>query len=588
MDINITGPSYEHYSQNTNFQRCVNMYPVEVGPEGRGFTTLVPRYGKFLSATLTDVQSIRGMITFNDVLYVVGGNTFYRVIIDQATRLGTVSSLGTISDVSGPVYMAANTNQIIIVNGSTSGWIYSPLTFVSITAGTIGGTASDTYSLTINGTAIYTNLNVTTALSLATLINTINTFTTTTGVTASSGGTGIINLTNDDNSPITVTESGTGFTAGTDGLTVSGQALSTGTANAFTQITDADFRGGSSVVFLDGYFFIAEPDSNLFYASALNNGMVYNGLDFSTASITQANIVALAVKNRELWIFKKDATEVWYDAANPTGMPLSPRVGSELSIGCSAARSVVTIDNTLYWFDSRSYVSGAVTSDQIVNQTTGNTVETKSTDALNAAFARYDTFEDAIAIGFQERGHLMYQITFPTEGKTWVYDLTTKLWHEREFLNSTFNSPTIDLAEVNVSLFGLNIVAGHESGKIYISDIDYYNDNGEPIRAVKTTQPFNKEFKLISINKLELRCNSGQGTLTDTDLNPYVIMRYSNDGGHLWGNELPRSLGAIGEYGKRIIWNRLGTAAEWEFEFSVIAPIDWAIISASVDVEIEE
>jgi flagellin len=87
--------------------------------------------------------------------------------------------------------------------------------------GAIGGTAADTYNLTINGVAIFTNTDVATALSNTQLRDGINSVSNQTGVVASLNG-GNMTLTASDGRNITVTESGSGFTAGTDGLTVTG------------------------------------------------------------------------------------------------------------------------------------------------------------------------------------------------------------------------------------------------------------------------------------------------------------------------------------------------------------------------------
>ncbi|HMN44440.1 MAG TPA: flagellin [Povalibacter sp.] len=89
------------------------------------------------------------------------------------------------------------------------------------TVGAIGGTAADTYNLSINGTAVFTNQDVATALSNSALRDAINGVSNQTGVIASLNG-GALTLTAADGRNITVTESGTGFTAGTDGLTVTG------------------------------------------------------------------------------------------------------------------------------------------------------------------------------------------------------------------------------------------------------------------------------------------------------------------------------------------------------------------------------
>lgn len=100
----------------------------------------------------------------------------------------------------------------------------SAITEGTVTAGAIGGTASDTYTLTINGVNVYEDIDVSAGLTLTEVRDQINVHTDSTGVRASVAG-GDITLTADDGRNIDVAESGTGFTAGTDGLTVTGEAF---------------------------------------------------------------------------------------------------------------------------------------------------------------------------------------------------------------------------------------------------------------------------------------------------------------------------------------------------------------------------
>ncbi|RAP36287.1 flagellin [Legionella quinlivanii] len=89
------------------------------------------------------------------------------------------------------------------------------------TVGAIGGTAGDTYNLSVNGVAVFTNQDVATALSNTALRDAINGVSNQTGVIASLNG-GDLTLTAADGRNIDITESGTGFTAGTDGISVTG------------------------------------------------------------------------------------------------------------------------------------------------------------------------------------------------------------------------------------------------------------------------------------------------------------------------------------------------------------------------------
>ncbi|BCA95276.1 flagellin [Legionella antarctica] len=89
------------------------------------------------------------------------------------------------------------------------------------TLGGIGGTAADTYNLDINGVSIFSGTDVAVALTPDALRDAINGVSNQTGVIASLNG-GDLTLTAADGRNITVVESGVGFVAGTDGITVTG------------------------------------------------------------------------------------------------------------------------------------------------------------------------------------------------------------------------------------------------------------------------------------------------------------------------------------------------------------------------------
>jgi flagellin len=117
--------------------------------------------------------------------------------------------------------------------------------------GSVGGTAGNTYSLSVNGTSIYSNADVTTALTADDVVKQVNLYTGTTGVTASVDSTGVVTLSNTDGSDIVTAESGTGFTAGTNGFSTLDAQTNTGavtlTDSKPVTITDVSGTTGGSV-----------------------------------------------------------------------------------------------------------------------------------------------------------------------------------------------------------------------------------------------------------------------------------------------------------------------------------------------------
>ena len=66
-----------------------------------------------------------------------------------------------------------------------------------------------------------------------------------------------------------------------------------------------------------------------------------------------------------------------------------------------------------------------------------------------------------------------------------------------------------------------------------------------------------------------------------------AMLRWSDDGGHTWSNEHWTSMGKLGEYGKRVIWRRLGMTTKLRdrvYEVSGTDPVKIAIMGAELSV----
>lgn len=159
----------------------------------------------------------------------------------------------------------------LTVSASTSG---------TQTVGPIGGTAGDTYDLTLNGIAVYSGVDVATALTNTQLRDAINAVSNQTGVSASLNG-GDITLTAQDGRNIEITEGGTGFTAGTDGLTVTGGDF------------DGVLRGSLSISATDTITVGGTVATVGLTASIAKDSNGVNVIDVSTAAGAQAAILRL-------------------------------------------------------------------------------------------------------------------------------------------------------------------------------------------------------------------------------------------------------------------------------------------------------
>lgn len=352
----------------------------------------------------------------------------------------------------------------------------------------------------------------------------------------------------------------------------------------FRQITDPEFEGADIVGYLDGYFVFDAPNSQRVYVvqSLTSTGYIYplvfNSLDYASAEGSPDQIVGLIVDHREVWLYGTNSVEVWYNSG-ASDFPLQRIQGAFNEIGCAAPHSVAKMDNGLFWLGSDARGRG------IVYRANGYNGQRISTHAVEWRIQSYGDISDAIAYTYQQDGHSFYVLTFPTAGKTWVYDVATQAWHERA---SGDDNEYRHRSNCQMTFNNEVIVGDFENGKLYAFDLTVYSDSGaiqKWLRSWRALQPGQNNLKRTAHHSLQLDCESGVGLITGQGSDPQVMLRWSDDGGNTWSSEHWSSMGGIGEYGRRVFWRRLGMTLKLRdrvYEVSGTDPVKIAITGAEL------
>ena len=273
----------------------------------------------------------------------------------------------------------------------------------------------------------------------------------------------------------------------------------------FGQITDPDFPGAGSVGYLDGYFVFNEPDTQKFWVTSLLDGTSIDPLDFASAEGYPDNVVALIVDHREIFLFGNTSVEVWYDAGTPD-FPLARIQGAFMEVGCEAAYSVAKLDNSVFWLGSDARGRG------IVYRANGYTPARISTNAVEYIIQSYGSISDAIGYTYQQDGHPFYVLIFPSAQATWVYDVSTQLWHERAaFKNGEF---VRHRSNCQMSFNDEIVVGDYEDGRVYAFDLDVYADDDQIqkwLRSWRALPTGQNNLKRTAHHSLQLDAETGVG-----------------------------------------------------------------------------
>lgn len=337
------------------------------------------------------------------------------------------------------------------------------------------------------------------------------------------------------------------------------------TSGALSQITSDGWRGSEWVEELDGYFIFVDPQTDQFYISGIDNAASLNALDFSSADTAPDNVVTHRVFKRELVLFGTRTTEIWINSGAPD-FPLARYNSTPIEVGIVGKRAAVKAADSLFFIGQTE--GGA----RFVYEMQGHQPVRISHKGVEEALALSTDIASASMWTYLEPGHEFVGINAPGMETTWVFDASTRQWHERgAWVDGAWTQFPMDY----VTHYGASHYAGHGSTFYRLSaDVQTL-----PVGLMKCERTWphliHPSMKPVSYSCLELACSTGNGqTLT---------LEISNDGGSTFGAPLQKSLGATGQRMKRIRWMGLGSSRDRVFRLSVTPTVPVNLHAAALE-----
>lgn len=423
-------------------------------------------------------------------------------------------------------------------------------------------------------------------------------------------------------SPVTMVPTGTGqiFIQSVE----SGYVIPAGGGlNSLIPITSSGFLGATHAAFQDGYVLVISPHSNVFQISGTDDVPLGDATQWSGANVSaqagQADYLRAIISSREyVHLFGFERSQIYQNVGNngTGGLPFSNANSTFIETGIDSVRSLVEMGGALVWVgrDARGltcWMDSSFSPQRISNF------------AIEQQWQSYVRTDDAIAFAFKWRGHLFYQITFPSAfvnnppsgfplksnptytGATWVFDATVSqslgrpIWHERQFLTS--HGALVQRPEVSHAFcYGLHLVGSNgidgNPGAIYqYSDGPTgYSDCAVNLAGAQISQQIVRDRvcphvwennKRIIYNRIEFELARGVGLDGSpvVGADPYFMLRFSNDGGNTFGAEQLIPAGKIGNFHRRAYLTRCGSARDRVVWVRCSDPVYWSFTSAQWD-----
>ena len=381
-----------------------------------------------------------------------------------------------------------------------------------------------------------------------------------------------------------------------DTLTAGKSYIFTASPDTLTEITDSNFDGpASSVIYTDGYFSFHKSDGKKFFNSPLNNGLTgYDPLDFNVAEVDPDQIRGQGVLNGQLYIFGSETIQPFRNVGRAPS-PFAPIVGAAIDIGVFSPQSIVKFGGGL------AFVGGGVDESPAVWLVSGGQQRKLSTIAIENELSKLSIEElggQLFSWVYAESGAYMMGIS--TLSTCYVYDLTNNRWHERQSIDGASLS-AYRVSHI-VTAYGITIVGDSQTGNIGELREDESLEYGILTPRLITSRPFDNSGNAVNVASIEAVIEAGVGLANDLKIqtgtnaagnaifatggsDPKITFSWSDDGARTYDGFISRSMGKIGEYMHRPVWNRRGRFPRQRvLQFEVSSPTKATLIKVEADI----
>lgn len=343
----------------------------------------------------------------------------------------------------------------------------------------------------------------------------------------------------------------------------------------YAQVTDPDFVPGFTNTWLEGYFIKDRRGSTnklewgRFDIST--DGSTYDALDFANAESNPDYLMAVFCDHGEVILLGTETTEFWSNSGTDD-FPISYQGSATIEWGLAARWSICKFKDSVMFLARNRLGQVQVI---VLN---GYTPQVVSGVDMGYIINTYAAVEDATAYSYMLNNHPMYQINFPTAGKSWLFDGSTGAWTELQ------SSGGRDRGEIGCIYLNKYMVTDYANGNIYQLSGETYTDNGTTIQRSITSRHVTDE-EYVGVGRIILDIEPGVGLATGQGSDPQIMLEVSKDGGHTYGQQIWRSFGAIGDFVHRAVWNRVGVSKDHVYRFSISDPIKIVILGAYLDID---
>ncbi len=340
----------------------------------------------------------------------------------------------------------------------------------------------------------------------------------------------------------------------------------------------------SWVAYLYGYLIVGAKNTDIFYRSVqypFEDGQddimdldgETNGYGHVSFSEWQPDITLAGCSNgSKLFTFGERSFQAFAYSSSMDEPFVSPDTATT-NIGIKNPETLACYGDSVLWLGSSDMGDGSV-----FIMGSGVQPERVSTDEIERLIAKCD-WTTAYAYVYRWMSHPMYVLTFPSDGKTFVYDLRERGWVRMGSRGSNGAERHFRYSYPVVGVNGDVFLQG-EGCLVKATDDTWFEHDGTPILRKRAGGIISSDNRPFKIGSIKLITNNGDYRNV-LDHSPLVTMRYSRDG-TTWIQYGTHSLGSAGRYDYDTVFRNLGKARYLAVEVGSSENIGFALYGLDV------
>jgi hypothetical protein len=283
--------------------------------------------------------------------------------------------------------------------------------------------------------------------------------------------------------------------------------------NVFSVAT-IDFIPGY-ITYQDGRFIAAALNSAVWRLSAVGDGTSWPDDTFHVGLLqTKPDFVVAAQRvpsrGNLLYVFGNTVTEIWQDIGALL-FPYQRNSSINYDYGCLNPATIAYNDTIVVWLAANEK------SGPMIAYSMGGDIKKISTDGIDFKLATLTNPGNSYGFLFRQDGHLLYQITFPDDELTYVYDFNTN-----KFFTLTDKDMNAHIAKRVAFFNDQYYFVSFDDGNLYQIGTQFTTYNGDEIPRIRVCRNIRlPDASRFAVNNLTFTIE--QGTQDNVFLNEPLL-----------------------------------------------------------------